>query len=220
VFPEFSLTGSVDALRDPERAIPVGHAAVWEVVAATARTGVGTVFGIAEREGDSSYITQLFASGGELRAMHRKRRLGEGEEGFSLGGEPEVFQVGRVTCGIVICAESQDPSIWRDLARAGASVIFFCAAPGLSDRRTDEASWRAGLLWWEGSGLADAKAAARANGFSVAVATQAGSTFDEDFPGLAALVSPAGEVTDRTPDWRPGSLVVEIAGPGPGCSTG
>jgi predicted amidohydrolase len=44
----------------------------------------------------------------------------------------------------------------------------------------------------------------------VAMATQAGSTEDEDFPGLAALVSPAGEVA-RLPDWRPGSLVVEVA---------
>jgi 8-oxo-dGTP pyrophosphatase MutT (NUDIX family) len=42
------------------------------------------------------------------------------------------------------------------------------------------------------------------------MATQAGSTEDEDFPGLAALVSPAGEVA-RLPDWRPGCLVVEVA---------
>jgi hypothetical protein len=42
------------------------------------------------------------------------------------------------------------------------------------------------------------------------MATQAGSTEDEDFSGLAALVSPAGEVA-RLPDWRPGSLVAEVA---------
>jgi hypothetical protein len=42
------------------------------------------------------------------------------------------------------------------------------------------------------------------------MATQAGSTEDEDFPGLAALVSPAGEVA-RLPDWRAGSLVAEVA---------
>lgn len=47
-------------------------------------------------------------------------------------------------------------------------------------------------------------------GVPVAMATQAGSTEDEDFPGLAALVSPAGEVA-RLPDWRPGCLVVEVA---------
>ena len=40
--------------------------------------------------------------------------------------------------------------------------------------------------------------------------TQAGATEDEDFPGLAALVSPDGQVA-RLPDWRPGSLVAEVA---------
>jgi hypothetical protein len=33
---------------------------------------------------------------------------------------------------------------------------------------------------------------------------------DEDFPGLAALVTPAGNVAARLPDWRPGTLVVDI----------
>jgi hypothetical protein len=45
--------------------------------------------------------------------------------------------------------------------------------------------------------------------------TQAGATEDEDFPGLAALVTPTGVVA-RLPDWRPGSLVVEVPLPGPG----
>jgi 8-oxo-dGTP pyrophosphatase MutT (NUDIX family) len=42
------------------------------------------------------------------------------------------------------------------------------------------------------------------------MATQAGSTEDEDFPGLAALVLPSGEVA-RLPDWRAGSLIAEVA---------
>jgi predicted amidohydrolase len=41
------------------------------------------------------------------------------------------------------------------------------------------------------------------------MATQAGATEDEDFPGLAALVSPDGGIA-RLPDWRPGTLVVEV----------
>jgi len=40
--------------------------------------------------------------------------------------------------------------------------------------------------------------------------TQAGSAHDEDFPGLAALVKPGGEVAHRLPDWRPGTLVVDV----------
>ena len=93
-------------------------------------------------------------------------------------------------------------------------VVFFCAAPGLyGPRRTDEASWRAGFDWWESCGLADARRHARRTGAWVALTTQAGSTVDEDFPGIAALVAPSGEVVDRLPDWRPGTLVVDLPGP-------
>jgi predicted amidohydrolase len=47
-------------------------------------------------------------------------------------------------------------------------------------------------------------------GIWIALATQAGSTVDEDFPGLAALVSPDGTVVDRLPDWHEGALIVDI----------
>jgi hypothetical protein len=33
---------------------------------------------------------------------------------------------------------------------------------------------------------------------------------DEDFPGLAALVRPDGTVAARLPDWRSGTLTVQI----------
>jgi predicted amidohydrolase len=85
-------------------------------------------------------------------------------------------------------------------------------APGLYGRRTSEASWRDGFAWWEGSSLGDARRHARRLGLWTALASQAGSTDDEDFPGLAALVSPGGSVTARLPDWRAGTLTVDIPG--------
>jgi predicted amidohydrolase len=89
--------------------------------------------------------------------------------------------------------------------------VFFCAAPGLyGARRDSEADWRRGFEWWESSGLGDARRHARRTGAWVALVTQAGSTVDEDFPGIAALVAPSGEVVARLPDWQPGSLVVDV----------
>ena len=44
----------------------------------------------------------------------------------------------------------------------------------------------------------------------VAMVTQAGATVDEDFPGIAALIDPSGEIVARLPDWRPGTLVVDL----------
>jgi hypothetical protein len=88
--------------------------------------------------------------------------------------------------------------------------VLFPAAPGLYGRRTDEASWQAGFSWWQGCSLGDAARHARRLGLWVALAGQAGVTVDEDFPGLAALVGPDGNVTARLPDWREGTLVVDV----------
>jgi predicted amidohydrolase/8-oxo-dGTP pyrophosphatase MutT (NUDIX family) len=210
VFPEFSLTGSVDPASHPERALPLDAEPVEALVAATWRTGVAVLFGIAERAGATFHITQVYAHGGRLGGVYRKRHLGEGEEAYRPGpGAGGVLALGAARFGVAICAEGGVDFPWTEPAAAGASLVFYCAAPGLYGRRTDERGWRDGHAWWVEQGLGDAVRHARRLGVWVAMATQAGATEDEDFPGLAALVSPAGEVT-RLPDWRPGTLTVEV----------
>ena len=54
------------------------------------------------------------------------------------------------------------------------------------------------------------RSATRERGLWIAIATQAGSTHDEDFPGLAALVDPTGEVRAELSDWHEGSLIVDV----------
>lgn len=156
VFPEMSLSGSVDPGTYPERLLRLESAPVQSMAQLTGQHSVAAIFGIAE--------------------------LGEGRVDYPFD-EP---------------------------AAAGAEVIFFCAAPGRYGRRTDEEGWRAGHAWWESCGLADARRHAVRTGAWVALATQAGSAVDEDFPGIAALVAPAGEVVARLPEWRAGTLVVSL----------
>jgi predicted amidohydrolase len=126
LFPEMSLTGSVDPAAHPWRLMPVTDPAVRELAAVTAATGVAACFGVAERAPrGGAYITQVVAAGGRVTGIQRKQHLGQGEEAYAAAG-------------------------------------------------------------------------------------QAGATVDEDFPGLAALVSPAGAVTSRLPDWRPGTLIADV----------
>jgi 8-oxo-dGTP pyrophosphatase MutT (NUDIX family) len=152
----------------------------------------------------------VYGHDGRVGGLYRKRHLGEGEEGYQAGDGPAAFQLGAARFGVTICAEGGVDFPWTDAVAGGAAVVFFCSAPGLDGRRTDEQGWRDGHAWWVSSGLGDAIRHARRLAVPVAMTTQAGATEDEDFPGLAALVSPAGEVA-RLPDWRPGSLVVEVA---------
>jgi predicted amidohydrolase len=211
LFPEMSLTGSADPASDPQRLITLDHPAVGTLVRASGQTGVAVVFGLAERDRDGQpRITQVVAVGGELVGVQRKRHLGEGEDYFAAASESAVFEAGGTRFGLAICAEAGYDAPFDFAAAAGAGLVLFPAAPGLYGRRTDEASWQSGFDWWEGCSLGDARRHATRLGLWIALAGQAGSTVDEDFPGLAALVSPEGQVTDRLPDWREGTLIVNV----------
>lgn len=210
VFPEFSLTGSVDPRAEPDHTVTLDHPAVADLVDATATVGVGALFGLAENRHDRFFISQAYAVSGDLFGVQRKRHLGEGEESYTASSETAAFQFGSARFGSVICAESGVDFTWDDTVAADAQVVFMSSAPGLYGRRRSDASWQDGMRWWESCGLADARRHAARLGIWVAMATQAGSTVDEDFPGIAALIDPAGQVVERLPDWRPGHLIVDI----------
>ena len=213
LFPEMSLTGSVEPAAHPERLIGLDHGAVAALAAATGEAGVAACFGIAERRADGEpHITQVVASGGGIIGVQRKRHLGDDEGAFTPAPRGAVvFCVAGDTFGVAICAEAGHDEPFDDAAAGGARLVLFPAAPGLyGPRRTDEASWRRGFSWWEGSSLGDAARHARRRRLWIAQAGQAGATEDEDFPGLAALTNPDGEVTARLPGWQPGTLVVDI----------
>jgi predicted amidohydrolase len=209
VFPEMSLTGSVDPALRPERLIPLDDPAVAALAAAC--TGTGGCFGIAERgPGGAAYITQIFAAEGRVTGVQRKRHLGDGEESFTAVTQNAVFDHAGTRLGIAICAEAGFGDPFDCAVAEGARLVLFPAAPGLYGRRTDEASWRAGFSWWQGSSLGDARRHAQRLGLWIALAGQAGVTEDEDFPGFAALVGPGGEIAAQLPDWREATLVVDV----------
>jgi predicted amidohydrolase len=211
VFPEMSLTGSVDPAVHPGRLLALDDPAVEALVTASAGSATAACFGIAERgPGGEPYITQVFAAGGRRTGVQRKRHLGDGEEVFTPATSNVVFDHAGTRLGVAICAEAGFDAPFDSAAAGGARLILFPAAPGLYGRRTDEASWRAGFSWWQGCSLGDARRHARRLGLWIALAGQAGVTADEDFPGFAALVSPDGEVTARLPDWREATLIVDV----------
>ena len=206
-----SLTGSADPAANPERLISLDHPAIAKLAEASGHSGVGVCFGVAERApGGQPYITQVFAASGRVAGVQRKRHLGEDEEAYTAAAESAIFEHAGVPFGIAICAESRVDAQFDTAAAAGARLVLFPAAPGLYGRRTGEASWQSGFAWWEGSSLGDASRHAQRLGIWIALAGQAGSTADEDFPGLAALIRPDGSVAARLPDWRPGVLTVDL----------
>ncbi len=210
LFPEMSMTGSVDPVAHPEWLVTLDDERISALATTAAAAGVAVCFGVAERSTTGAHITQIMVDREGRTKVQRKRHLGEGEESFVPGTRDETFDVEDVKVAVAICAEAGHDAPFDAAADEGARLVLFPAAPGLHGRRDGEESWRRGFAWWEESSLGDARRHARRLGLWVALAGQAGSTVDEDFPGLAALVSPNGDVVERLPDWREGTLVVDV----------
>jgi predicted amidohydrolase len=209
-FPEMSLTGSVDPVHWPGRAIELSHPAIADIAAATARLSIAALLGIAEARADAVHITQVLVDRGEIVGHYSKRTLGDDEDSYRAAADPARLALDTQRIGVAICAEGAVDAPFDDAAASGAPVVFFCSAPGLYGRRTTTEEWQAGFDWWSGCALGDATRHARRHGLWIALSTQAGALADEDMPGLAALVDPTGAVVAALPDWREGTLLVDL----------
>jgi hypothetical protein len=83
------------------------------------------------------------------------------------------------------------------------------AAPGLYGEQAMR-NWEAGYAWWQGECQTYLSRYTQKYGFWVGVATQAGRTVDEDFPGGGFVFSPAGQRLYATADYRPGAVYLEV----------
>jgi predicted amidohydrolase len=156
------------------------------------------------------FITQVVIRQGVLQGYYRKVTIRDEEtEWFSAGQEVPVFQAGGLTFGVAICADISNEAVFAECSRQGARVVFELAAPGLYGEQTTR-NWQSGYQWWEGECLKYLSRYAREYGIWVAVATQAGRTVDEDFPGGGYVFAPGGERVYATVDWAPGSAYVAL----------
>lgn len=212
VFPEMSLNGYLTPAIGYRTALMLTDEPVRQLVSATRQIGIAASFGLVERlAGEDFAITQIVAAGGEVVAIQRKRHLGEGEERFTPWPRgAATAEIAGMRVAVAICAEAHHDEPFADAAAAGAAVVLVSSAPGLHGRRTVEAGWRDGFDWWRSSATADLTARARDNKVHVALASQSGSTEDEDFPGWGALIGPDGAIRVELPDWREATLVVDI----------
>lgn len=120
-----------------------------------------------------------------------------------------IFDHQQTPFGLAICADIGSPQVFADSARQGAKIIFECAAPGLYGEQATR-NWQSGFAWWRGACHANLGQYARDNGIYIAVATQAGRTVDEDFPGGGYLFAPDGACIAATADWAEGVLYATI----------
>lgn len=210
-FPEMSITGYADPTKYPEVIICLDGPEVCHLLELTRGKSITVLAGLIEENAEGKpFITQVVVRNGELLGFYRKKRIVDEEaDWFSPGRLVPVFRHDDLSLGIAICADIRNHEVFSECARQGAKIVFEAAAPGLHG---DQASrdWRAGFEWWEGECQKYLSRYAQKYDIWVAVATQAGRTVDEDFPGGGYVFAPDGRRLYATPDWSPGAVYLEI----------
>jgi predicted amidohydrolase len=210
-FPEMSITGYADPTRYPEAVIRLDGPEVARVMEMTRGHSCTVLAGLIEENPDSKpFITQVIVRDGELLGFYRKKRIVDEEaEWFSPGDAAPVFTHDGLTFGIAICADIGSHEVFEVCAQQGAQIVFELAAPGLYGEQATR-NWQSGFEWWEGECQRYLSQYTQEYGIWVAVATQAGRTIDEDFPGGGYVFAPDGRRLYATPDGSPGALYLEI----------
>jgi predicted amidohydrolase len=210
--PEASLTGYVDPERYPDVALALDGPEVAALLALTHGRALTVLAGLVEVNPEGPpFLTQIAARGGVLLGHYRKRTIPPDEAHlFTPGTAPVTIALPEATIGLAICADIENPAVFADCARAGAQLVCECAAPGLYGEQATR-DWRSGYAWWRGMCFEHLVRAARENQVHIAVATQAGRTVDEDFPGGGYVFATDGQCLAETCDWSAGLLYASIS---------
>ena len=210
-FPEMNITGYADPPRYPEAAVKLDGPEVRKFLAMTANLKASVLAGVIEENpAGKPYITQVVGRGGQLVGAYRKRTIQDDEVlWFSASNEAPVFEHDGLKYGIAICADIHSEAVFASCARRGTRIVFEVAAPGLYGEREDR-NWQAGFDWWREECQVYLSEYARKYRLWITVATQAGRTVDEDFPGGAYVFAPDGQRIFATPDGSAGAVFLEI----------
>jgi len=212
-FPEASITGYIDRnlSKYPGAIIQRDGVEIETVCRMTERRYLTALVGfIEENPNGKPFITQAVIRDGQITGCYRKMNIvDEDTDWFSPGESTSVFKHDGICFGLAICADISKEEVFAECARQGARIVFELAAPGLYGEQATR-NWRTGFEWWEGECRKYLAGYAEKCGIWIAVATQAGRTIDEDFPGGGYVFAPDGTRVFATKDWNPCTIYLEI----------
>ncbi len=210
-FPEMSITGYADPTKYPQSVIQLDGPEVRRFLEMTLGSPAVVLAGLIEHNpAGKPFITQVAAQNGRRLGFYRKITIIDEEElWFSPGAAVLVLESDGLTYGVAVCADIHDEAVFAACARQGARIVFELAAPGLYGEQASR-DWKSGFEWWKGECFQYLGAYARTHHLWIAVATQAGRTVDEDFPGGGYVFAPDGRCAYATPDGSPGAVYLEL----------
>ncbi len=201
-FPELCISGYTTRALASDTAERVPGPSTDSLQQIARREKVVILAGLAEKDDAGSvYAGHLVVTQQGMAGSYRKVHIAPPERSvFTAGSSAPLFSAAGVRFGIQLCYDAHFPELSTRMALEGAELIFM---PHASPRGTADAkfnSWTRHLT-----------ARAFDNGLFVAACNQTGSNrMGLQFPGVAMVVGPSGEVVARSVEAREGLLLVDL----------
>lgn len=203
-FPEMNVTGYSSREIIKAAAEPVPGPVTDELLHLAKSQKIIILAGIAERDtGDRIFASHLVIKPDRSVSVYRKLHIAPPERSvFTAGDNIPLFEAQGVTFGIQLCYDAHFPELSSHMAVKGADLIFM---PHASPRGKPEEKYR--------SWMRHLSARAYDNGLFIVACNQSGKNNKGlDFPGLAVIIGPSGEVIDKDVSGREGLLVAQLKG--------
>lgn len=201
-FPEGFLQGYLtEEAAAREVAFDLASKAFGRLLDQLPSTGPTLVVGMIEAEGARLFNTAIVVRHRRLIGRYRKNHLLPGEQAFTPGDGPTVFEADGLRFGINICFDTNFPEAARGVVDQGASLLL-CPANNMLRRQAADR--------WKDAHNAVRGERCRETGLWLVSADVTGERDDRLAWGPTAVLDPAGEVAAQLPLGTPGLLVYDL----------
>jgi N-carbamoylputrescine amidase len=201
-FPEMNITGYSTRKKIVDSAQLIPGSVTGELAELAEKENITILAGLAEKdEKGRIYAGHLVVTPQGLSGVYRKLHIAPPEQRiFSPGRNIPLFEAHGVRFGIQLCYDAHFPELSTRMALNGADIIFF---PHASPRGTPEEKYS--------SWLRHLTARAYDNGLFVVACNQTGENKKGlNFPGIALVIDPSGNVIAKDVSGKENMIVVDL----------
>lgn len=209
IFPELSLTGYFLKDQVPAVAMTLESDTIKKILNATAQKEI--IFGFVEKSPQDLYfIAQVYASHGQIVHIHRKVYLPtygmfDDSRFLAAGSQADVFQMGELKAGMLICEDAWHYPMAYLLALKGAQVIFINSCSPLSGLAQSSEQPQSITRWQK-----ICETYALLFGVYIVFTNRVGVEDGITFSGASFVISPTGELLCQAVKMEEQSLDFEL----------
>jgi len=201
-FPEMNITGYSNSTKILDYAETIPGAVTDKIIKLAIKYNITILAGLAEKDINDRkvFISHIAAKPDESFEVYRKLHLGPPEKKiFTHGNSLPLFKSSGVCFGIQLCYDSHFPELSTYMAINGADIIFFPHASPNGSSKQKYHSW-----------LRHLTARAYDNSIFVIATNQTGSNSINNFPGIAVVIEPSGNVLSNDITGDEGILIAQL----------